>query len=79
LDPKGGGATFAGEVKGWGDLIRTTGKKAWHSVYSVLGGEGIKTTENKTVSGYPTLCKRMTQHIYCVKYGVLKFMSDEKM
>jgi hypothetical protein len=25
-------------VRRWGDAIRTTGQKAWHSVYSVLSG-----------------------------------------
>jgi hypothetical protein len=68
----------AGQVKGWGDLIRTTGKKPCTLYTLCWGGEGEKTTENETVyTGYPTLCKRMTQHIYCVQYDVLTFMSDD--
>ncbi len=32
VEPGGGGVTLA---YGWGDPIRTTGQKAWHSEYSL--------------------------------------------
>ncbi len=35
LDPKRGGAHSLLRVRDWGEPIWTTGKKAWHSVYSV--------------------------------------------
>jgi hypothetical protein len=35
LDPKGGGNTRL-RVRWWGKPIRTTGEKAWHSVYSMV-------------------------------------------
>jgi len=35
IGPKGVRSNTPLWVKGWGDPIRTTGKKAWHSVYSV--------------------------------------------
>ncbi len=35
IGPKGARSNTLLWVKGWGDPIQTTGKKAWHSVYSV--------------------------------------------
>ncbi len=35
LGPKEGRSNTPMRLRGWGDPIRTTGKKAWHSVYSV--------------------------------------------
>jgi hypothetical protein len=35
LRKQGGSATLACGERGWADPIRTTGEKAWHSVYSV--------------------------------------------
>jgi hypothetical protein len=36
LRPKGGKSNTLLRVRGWGDPFRTTGQKAWHSVYSVV-------------------------------------------
>ncbi len=35
LDPSGRGSKTCLLVRGWGDPIRTTGQKAWNSIYSV--------------------------------------------
>jgi hypothetical protein len=36
LGTKGGSITLPRGVREWGDPIRTIGKKAWHSVYSLV-------------------------------------------
>ncbi len=38
LVPKGGGGISRIRVRRWGDPIRTTGREAWYSVYSVIRG-----------------------------------------
>jgi hypothetical protein len=69
--------SLAGEVVG--DPIRTTGKKAWHSVYSVGLGIHLRQTETCYCRGgtlyieppFPSSKRgggRLTKHLLCVYF-----------
>ncbi len=58
LGPRGGGNTSL-RMRVWGEPILTTGQKAWHSVYFVVGIEGGGKSGKKRVNN---LIKEETGH-----------------